>query len=410
MSTKTDEGSKIYLAGPQDWDGWNREFQRLAIDSRIWDKIDPDQDDPVPFLTEPIAPDLNTFIAQRAPTSVSTRSSSSTTSTQETPVSSDQTRLFTILWNVYTDQERKFNREIDAIKALKSWVTTSVPDHIRRTSCKPTEDLRTWYKALNNHCAVDQGALDDRIRQQYRRAVIPISDPRTAETWLKAWEQAVSRAEERDMPEGTNTSLWLSDFIDAVRPAFQVWAMVYKREYQGTARKTELTHAKLANDLRNEIQSTALAQGKTKVVRGAFGPSYNARLPPERDDEGSFLDTAGKGDAHPADGSFARGSLKRSNPPNRNLNSSLCQACHNKGHSIQNCFYVYPEKAFKKWRLRPDVQERVNQALQDPEIQELLQPSIKRSRTTSSTPLRAIPSRSASSSNSLQPPIQPLED
>lgn len=45
---------------------------------------------------------------------------------------------------------------------MKEWVSATVAIHYRKSSCKPTDDLRTWYEQLRAHAATTQIGLPQR--------------------------------------------------------------------------------------------------------------------------------------------------------------------------------------------------------------------------------------------------------
>ncbi|KAH6665270.1 hypothetical protein F5X68DRAFT_250025 [Plectosphaerella plurivora] len=195
-TTTAYDASKIRLAGPFDWTAWSREFKRLSIDAAIWDKIDPDEDDPEPFVKRPREPLVEDYLEETP--GVGTRSSTS----QSRLMSTEQNRQYTIDWNRYTERMRQYQSETASIKILKNWVVSTIAGYLYEDSCEPEQSLRTWYTLLKKHCSTTNISVHQHLRQQYLETVKPLTrPPQSFENWINNWQQTLSRASKQGMLE-----------------------------------------------------------------------------------------------------------------------------------------------------------------------------------------------------------------
>ena len=87
------------------------------------------------------------------------------------------------------------------------------------------------------------------------------------------------------------------------------------------------------------------------VAKGAFGPSFADSDETEQPKEAEQEKT------------------KRKSKSKRKMttgeSSAKCLACEIQGHTLENCLYVFPERAKRKFNPRTDRQEEVNKRLEE---------------------------------------------
>src|SRR5436305_2562713 len=106
-------------------------------------------------------------------------------------------------------------------------------------------------------------------------AIKPLSkQPKDILVWLGAWEQAISLAKEKKVPEAQHSSEWFEDFAVVVKPWMDYWVTSYKMIKKKEIEAGSLSFRTLANDFRKEVRS-ALGNGvRRTIAKGAFGPSF----------------------------------------------------------------------------------------------------------------------------------------
>ena len=112
-----------------------------------------------------------------------------------------------------------------------------------------------------------------------------------------------------------------------------------------------LTFWKLANDLRKELlkgYTTQTSKVGRVVAKGAFGPSFADSDDTEQHKEDEQEKKKGKGKRKMTIGE----------------SSAKCPAYGFHGHTLENCLYVFLERAKRTFNPRRDRQEEVNKKLQ----------------------------------------------
>jgi hypothetical protein len=366
MATSSTES--VYLKGPEDWEAWSIEFETRATAANIWRLITPrpGRTDTDPLKEEPIAPQLCDYEKkQTRENRAQTAQSSGTVQEQQPPPEEDdemnkprstgelttQGRQLLQLDMTYYQQEIKaYNKEQDSIKELKAWVGKTTTDHLRRTCCKPQGALKSWYTKLKEQVGISDSKLTLDARAQYRAATKQLSKaPRDPLAWLDTWEQAVTQAKEKDVPEAQRTLTWFEDLSNAIRGFMKEWVVAYEMLHATEIENGTLTFRKLANDLRKELLKSSTPKTGRVVAKGAFGPSFAESDDTEQPKEDEQEKKKGKSKRKMTTGE----------------SSAKCPACGLQGHTLENCLYVFPERTKRKFNPRTDRQEEVNKKLQE---------------------------------------------
>ena len=173
--------------------------------------------------------------------------------------------------------------------------------------------------------------------------------PRDALAWLNRWEEAVTLAKEKKVPEAQHSDIWFEDFSLAIRGFMKEWIVSYEMLHGKEIEDGTLTFRKLANDLRKELLKSPMPKVGRAVARGAFGPSFAESDDTEQPKEDEQEKKKGKGKRKITTGE----------------SSEICPACGIPGHTLPNCLYVFPEKANRRFWAREDWQEEVNKKLEE---------------------------------------------
>jgi hypothetical protein len=235
-------------------------------------------------------------------------------------------------------------------------VLKTASEHLIRTACDPEDTLKGWYRKLKEQVGVSATKQKLDARALYKTANKPLTKaPRDPLVWLNTWEEAVTLAKEKKVPEAQQSDIWFEDFSLAIRGFMKEWIVSYEMLHATEIENGTLTFRKLANDLRKELLkgSTQTPRIGRAVAKGAFGPSFaeseNTDQPKTQEDEQEKIKGKGKG--------------KRKTTTEES--SAKCPACGLQGHTLPNCLYVFPEKANGRFHGREDRQEEVNKKLEE---------------------------------------------
>ena len=342
--------SKVMLTTVKQWPEWSRQFQSRAMTADLWAKINP-AEDPKGFLEEPTLPDPANFAV----------TGSQETSTQTSTLSSQPANTgltFQQALTLYSETNKRYERERKNVAALKEWVIQSVGPSYSRGCLQPVQNLRQWYANLLKATQAGNVNLRTSFNERYEELSTPMKKaPKDWNEWLFAWEYQLDYGLEIDVPFAKEASFWANHVLKAIEPVIPNFVQTYRILKSKEIVKNDLEIRDLTADIRQYLQNQSKTVGK--AAKGSFGPTYGQT-------EGET-----SGDA-PGDGStMTRKGQKRKTSSEE---SERCLVCGIPGHDVDNCFHVFPEKAFFRWRpgnrakmasdnlKKPEVAKRVEEA------------------------------------------------
>jgi hypothetical protein len=220
MATSSKEN--VSLEGPDDWESWNTQFKSKAISTKIWKLISPrdGQEDTEPFAEEPIPPKISDYDKKLDRTrSQSGQSNAAAQGSQQAIIHIEEVdhanrprttaemttaarQSFQLDWAMYQHNVKEYTAETEAIDKLRNWVHKTTSKHLIRTSCDPEDTIKGWYEKLKKQVGVSDVKLKRDARAIYRAANKPLTKaPRDPLAWLDTWEEAVTLAKQRKVPE-----------------------------------------------------------------------------------------------------------------------------------------------------------------------------------------------------------------
>jgi hypothetical protein len=100
------------------------------------------------------------------------------------------------------------------VKDLKIWVTSFIALYYFESACKPTETIHEWCKKIKEHCEVSNEILKTYARNEYKnRVAVLTSLPKDFYAWLNNWEETVTYAQAKKVPEALSVLSWFKDFL-----------------------------------------------------------------------------------------------------------------------------------------------------------------------------------------------------
>src|SRR5947209_10766429 len=142
---------EVTLNGPADWDSWDHQFKIKAVAANLWDHVDPEVDEPL--LKKPRMPLVGSYQRQanRRP-NAGNGQNAERSQTVEADDDDDQNIAPSALsdrgraalqldMQYYTQQEKEFREQHNAVQKLKKWITDTVAPHYVEVACEATETL-----------------------------------------------------------------------------------------------------------------------------------------------------------------------------------------------------------------------------------------------------------------------------
>jgi len=376
MATK--EAEEIFLKNPDKWDAWNKQFQSRAVAALLWDLIDPtNEDDEDLFEHKAVQPNVKDYEKRRIVGGMNTRSqhSDATMQSEESDPNGQPTSVadmtaagraaFNADWNIFVFQTKTYTDQQKAIKELKDWMMKTVAQHYQHTALIPTESIKEWYKNLVQQAGATDMKQRQTAREIYKAAVKPLNkSPKDILKWLETWEEAISNAHQKGVPETMHSVEWVTDFLNVMRPYMEQWVVTYKLIKKRDIEDGTLSYRELANDFREEVRSARQKQGSyPTIAKGAFGPSFA-----DQDDQRAAVDALEQGDAETQAG--GKGGFGKTGKAKRGHNDGsqpVCLAC-GQFHSVKDCYYVFRNAAPKWFRFKKETEDLVANRMEDEQL------------------------------------------
>lgn len=251
----------------------------------------------------------------------------------------------------------------DNVKTVRDWVIKTVHADFKTNCYFPNSTLGAWHDNLRRRCRRSDREDDAMARAAYYEAIEPPRkgprDPKTWEVWIDRWERALAMLHKRGLPEEKNITFWLQHFFNAVNDYVPDWVIAFRVGHSEKITTSTLTFGEVGDPFRFELEFRETpSEDKSYVDVQATNVS---RQRTETSRERGHARKRGRGDA-----------------------SQSCLACDSLRHSVEQCYYVFPERAPRGFRLRENVKARVDTMIQRDDdlcirIDELMR--TKRSRT-----------------------------
>jgi len=256
-------------------------------------------------------------------------------------LNADELRSFQVAWNIFAYDSKEYEVQKKNIQDLKGWFMDTIAQQYRDSSCDPTESLHKWYTQLKEHASVGEVMDKKAVRSLYKTAIKPLNKPpRDWNSWINAWEEAMSLGQQKKVPDTTDPTIWFEEFIEAVNPAVSQWATAYKLQKEDEADKGTLTYRMVAYALRHEVRSKAKGGS---VAKGSFGPTYGQESAPSEQSDDARDDSHSEGKQTKSKRGKKRHRDSRDSTSATGGSMERCLVCECIGHKTQDCFYAFPE-------------------------------------------------------------------
>jgi len=418
---KASSETRVILRTPADWLPWSNQFLIYAASLGLKDYVRgrsallafPQKPLLSDFpLREDLRPDVSPPDGSSGTVGGSSRGSSrggnrggSRAGTRNTPttpqtimdLSPEGREAYKMTMTEFFATEKRYNKQEAEVRALKTYMQQTVVQHYMEQATgsagadedDDAPDLSAWFQNLKQHVGVPAAEVQIDAQTAYDQAIKPISKPKEWETWLTNWEKAFARGRlEKRVLSTSRATVWVKDFLDAVRALHPPWAEAYWILKKDQIYSDQLEYRAMVNDFRQAVAAKKIPGGR--VTKGAFASFADAGedTPPgalgdaQSAEEGKperRTTLAGKGPRTQGRSERRSSSKRRSPPPDRDSSQS-CQACGH-FHPLPKCFYVFPEKAPEGWEPNPAMKRMVEILLKsDSSLQEQVR-KVKGKRT-----------------------------
>jgi hypothetical protein len=318
----------VTLDGPSDWDEWIEIIKTIALAGKVWDYVDPSEDE-VPALEEPRLPrpmDVNIY------------------ATTFGLLSPQEREEYRILRQDYKWQRDQYDRQDNALASLR----TSIQSSVSRTYLHytfGTSNAREMIIELQKRLQPTDQLRELNLSTEYQK-LKTAPESQDVDNWLCSWEKTYHHCTEINLPETQGTRA-VRDFLRAVSsiiPEFSTYWVNDMAKEDGQDAPDLYRMVELFRDQRRH-----LAVEKGYVSQSAFTTTFQDQQPQEGDHE------------------------KR---------DCLC----GKPHRFKDCPYLIREKRPPDWTPDQDIQDRIKEKLQNPR----LKAAVKHARASQAKKLQRI--------------------
>ncbi len=398
---------QIMYAKQSDWDTWKSQFIRRAKDSQLWTYIDPESTTPWP--TAPVEPAFQGSQALRAARTTSairasprrtTRSATTTINAgpheEDAEDEGNEGSTYHDALSLFREQKIDFRRHLSDKKDLTTWVYSTVTSLILDQYCDAEESLREWYAAL---CEANKAYESTRmlsLMTEYQSHLHSIKkSARSLPAWIEGWKGQMARGIRYKVPTCTEPAIWSTDLINATKSLAITapWSqyLILTKPEDVLAGRT--TYLELAAHLEMFVEQETSVGPSRQVKAGAF-PTFNDRDPvdAESDDKDDGKKRTApdepprRGGIRGSRGSRLRGRVGRGNKVPRTDSGSArvkCKACM-QGHSLEDCFYAFPEQAPSTWYPNETVMQLVEYRIKTEQLASEIERIVRDKRTDQS--------------------------
>ena len=348
MSSIESSSKNVPLQTVEGWDQWDEEFQTKAISLHLWEFINPESDGSP--MDKPDRPEVGAYHRRIPPWTKDTehllQQGRQTRQIEVTDpnhrarnlseLTAEDKASFSFEWRVYEQNYREYKVQETNCDKLKQWVTETVDYSLRKSSCRPMWDLRTWYTNLKTSVGASEREQERAARRNYEQATRILTNvPTDFEGWITRWEMATNHALMRKTRGVEDPNTWFEDLTKAIQLVLGNWETIYAGIYKDKLEEKTLTIREVAKDLRREVERRkylSLQEKSTKITKGELGSTFDEETDltthPNVEEDGSNTSPLPKTRGGSLKRKFSRAqSSKRKRAATSNETGFICKAC-----------------------------------------------------------------------------------
>lgn len=248
---------------------------------------------------------------------------------------------------------KEYNDQKSKLIKLREWIEKTVSNAYMETCCKPSEPLPTWYTNLQTSAKKDTRKIEDELSEELEDLTKCSGKAPKWMEWTADWEKVISRMDSRGMVELKSSRIWYRltsrklKWHDETRP----WIAPYEIMNVDKIDAGTLNYRTFLSDLRAWVVSNPPKASKTPgkpIVRGSFpttlGDNDGDNQATDEEQEVKEQATTKQPRKTKPKGSGASKS-KRKYGDRGSVSTVNCRSCEKPGHTFENCWYTFPEKA-----------------------------------------------------------------
>lgn len=368
---------------------WMHQLQTRCVSLDVWELIDPAKT--TLTKTKPSIPTEPNITAYEPKASlgidddgtIAVPSAPSELSANGLKAWKENTEFFKLRLETYKAADREYREERANLDKIVVLIQHTVSPNLMKSCCKPGESLRTWVTNLKQTVGIDAREERLRARHRYQSALKPMRQAGSWDTWLNEYDQAATNAESEGVAEVQVMQDIVQDFLDSVLKIAPTWTsgfMDYGQREVNMTRKEMMKrfreHMSMNHPIRGRQQRAAFAAGDASFLAagGASTPGTDRDASRVADSASSTSTTQGSRGRPRNKRSIGQATTSKqsSKGDTAAAEGSNCPACEQR-HGLDNCYYVYKEKAPQWFVPRSGIAAMVSWRLEhDTDLQGLL--------------------------------------
>lgn len=327
-----DNKRELKLSQSKDWDAWLSVVRAKATGLRIWHLIDPAINVKPIGLDEPDEPDLD-----------------------DQPGSNftEKHARFKMAATKYKRDLQDFKDQHDSMAKIISFIydTTSINNltYIQKVEVHPWIVLR----ALQSRLAPTDSARSLDMERQYARLVKGPTNRQHVDAWLDDYLKMHAMAKEIQIAEVTDAKRAYRDFLQAIEKIAPTFAEVYELQLD-TVIDFDAQIYLVVDKFRNHMRMKEAKQGRSTSFNSAFATD--------------------KGNSNNSSRNSSR------TPSFRGENQDLPTCICGKNHWYADCFYLNKNKRPPGFKLYPDIQKKIDEALKNDDTKKKVEHALTRNK------------------------------
>jgi hypothetical protein len=325
--------SRTELNSIHDWENWSGAF-KMRAGKKLWEIIRPGST--ADFLEEPeFPPDLE-IPAQVTGTQAQIAAANRRFETER--------QLYQQRLARYRELKKAYDTQEQRIDDVTKFVVDTVKSEYRLINCDAEDDIRTWYRNLEKSCKESEIQQEERALRKYDAHLSQrVKNPTE---WLANWELVMAEAIKKNVAPALQISSWFNQLCAALAPLDEAYISALKVVKRKDMEEKTLDYRQVAAELKWHFESQ---RGRTgRIAKGSFGPTYaeanDDDLPEDQPSGHQRKKKTPKPSKRRRDTIITE--REGSEPP-----QVICKACSQWGHTMARCFYVFPDKAPKHFKL-----------------------------------------------------------
>ena len=381
--------SQIMLTDHTVWSLWFHQLETRCVSLNVWGQVSPNGDiSPKIEPVYPTAPDIEAY-ERRTTLGLDEHgarllpSNPSDLSANGLKAWKDDIEYYKVRCEAHKNADKKYQEERSSLDKIVVLIQNTVSAHLMKNCCTPGESIRSWLIALKDTVGIDAEDERERARDRYLSSLKPMRQATSWDTWLSEYDHAAKAAETEGVAEVQNINDVMRDFLRAIMKVAPTWEVTFK---ENGRREKNMTRKQMMKRFREHMSDHYPIKGRQQ--RGAFAASESSFLAAggasTQDTDRDASHVVENASSYPAaKGMRGRPRQKRSLGQGTTSKQSStedtaaaggkdCPACEQR-HALDNCYYVYPEKAHEGFFPRPGIAAMVRHRLQhNTDLQEKL--------------------------------------